>query len=93
MAGILDTGAGYRSEALSGMNRAGALQTQRDMGTKQLKEAEKGQKASMSATGAGIGLLAGMSSGAVAGSTLGAAGGPVGMLVGAGVGYLLSEVF
>lgn len=88
MAGVLGTGSGIRQSALSGMQRASGLETQRENTNEQLKTAEQNQKVTTTVSGA--------TSGAMIGGAATSWSGPgmiVGTLVGAGVGYLLSEVF
>lgn len=78
MAGFVNVGRSYASNAMSGMRRSADLETARENENREIKAAERAQGLNMAASGAGVGFMVG---------------GPIGAGVGAAGGYLLSSIF
>jgi hypothetical protein len=96
MAGLVDVGRSYASNAMQGMTRVSSMEEARERVKKglnaQAEMQEDSDRKSSVATGAGLGAAAAMSS-AYMGATYGAWAGPIGMVAGAAVGFLLNELF
>lgn len=78
MAGLINVGRQYESQAKSAMGRADSLASARETAGDNIEAAEKQQKMSAVGAGAGIGMMVG---------------GPLGAGVGAGIGLLASSIF
>jgi hypothetical protein len=86
MAGLINTGIGYKNRALSGMVRQSAEEKRIEEANKELDAAEKNQTATMTISGAASGAMIGAQMG-------GASYGPAGAVAGAALGFLFSRLF
>lgn len=94
MAGLVQVGQSYKSQAKGGLERVAQLEHQRETTEENLKTAEKGQKKQLMGMGAGMGAM--LAAGTGFGSSMAPAmlaGGPMGAAAGLAIGYLASEVF
>lgn len=89
MAGLINTGLGYQSQAIRGLSRTSADQKRIEQANEQMEAAEKQQKMSMTASGAATGAMAG----AAMGASYGSYAGWYGAAAGAVLGFLFSDLF
>jgi len=94
--GLIGMGAQKRDEAMAGFGEVARLESQRNTATEGIKvaqeTAQQQQKGMLGATGAAVGMMAGMGSAAM-GAQLGMFAGPVGALAGGALGFVLGGLF
>ena len=90
--GLVGLGDVIGDRAKGSMRDLAQQEQQRNSMNNQLDQQAKAQKSSTMFTGAGMGMMAGLSSTAM-GAKFGMMAGPVGALLGAGVGMLASRLF
>jgi hypothetical protein len=94
MAGLIQTGTGYETSALSGFVRESALQEQIDLANEQLRAQRNIQQAKMGAESTVVGGVLGYAGAAEMGAFLGTEITPgLGTAIGAGLGFLFSRLF
>lgn len=90
--GLVGLGDSIKNQSKMEFNNLAQQEHQRKATNKSIEQAKHSEKMSMASTGAGMGLMAGMSSTAM-GAKFGMAAGPIGMAVGAGIGMLVGSIF